>query len=143
MKTVDAEKVKKELKFSIRNDSYMDFDEKQMVELDRIIDAVIAFVPTKRYVLEGFVRNYYSPRKQVEGHSTYRGMLHHLKTDKHLKVHEFLNRILADKVPEGNSVRIIVEDTGERAEKADTQWVLVRPHHYGPETEAEDGETVS
>ena len=39
-----AEKVAKEFKFSIRNDTYMEWDEKQLVEIDRVIDAVIEYI---------------------------------------------------------------------------------------------------
>lgn len=81
-------------------------------------------------VLEGFKRNYRS-EPDIDSHCPYRNRIHDIETDDEIDWQDWMKDAI-EEIPEGNIIRLVIEDTGERAEKADDFWCLIKPHNYGP-----------
>ena len=81
-------------------------------------------------IVEAFKRSYRSVSEE-HSHCPYQNILHDLEEDTLVPWRDLLYDAMRQ-VPEGNIVRIVIEDTGERCDYADDWWCLLRPHEYGP-----------
>lgn len=86
------------------------------------------------FVSEYLVRKYYAESTVREGlYASYRAMLHNLKTDE--KGDQYTDQAIKDflsELPDRTPIKITIEVGKPRTDLP--RWVLLEPHHYGPET---------
>jgi len=86
-------------------------------------------------VLEAFKRNYRGDPEK-DAHCPYSNRLHDPETDEQVPWRDLIYDAMYQ-VPEGNIVRIVIEDTEEKSDYAEDWWCLLSPHNYGPHSAIE------